>query len=106
MKPFIDSLPDFPNFAPGEVWLAGAGPGDPGLLTLHALHALKTADDVVNDALVDLRILKLAVNQAKLIFAGKRGGSASHEQADMNELVIERGRMDLRFLRLQGHATY
>src|SRR5438874_259102 len=102
MKPLIDSLPDFPDFAPGEVWLAGAGPGDPGLLTLHALHALKTADDVVHDALVDPRILKLAGNQAKLIFAGKRGGRPSSEQADINELLIERSRIGRRVLRLKG----
>src|SRR5437868_14263077 len=102
MKPFIDSLPDFPNFAPGEVWLAGASPGDPGLLTLHALHALKAADDVVHDALVDPRILKIAGNQAKLIFAGKRGGRPSSEQADINELLIERSRIGRRVLRLKG----
>ena len=59
-------LPEFPDFPPGEVWLAGAGPGDPGLLTLHALHALRTADDIVHDALVDPRILGLAGQQARL----------------------------------------
>ncbi len=102
MKPLVDTLPDFPDFAPGEVWLAGAGPGDPGLLTLHALHALTTADDVVHDALVDPRILKLAGNQAKLIFAGKRGGRPSSQQADINELLIGRARMGRRVLRLKG----
>ena len=102
MKLLTDSLPDFPEFAPGEVWLAGAGPGDPGLLTLHALHALRTADDVVYDALVDPRILKLAGSQAELIFAGKRGGRPSSQQADINELLIERARMARRVLRLKG----
>ncbi len=98
----VDNLPDFPDFPPGEVWLAGAGPGDPGLLTLHALHALRTADDIVHDALVDPRILELAGNQAKLIFAGKRGGKPSAQQGDINELLIERARMQRRVLRLKG----
>ncbi|WP_213741456.1 uroporphyrinogen-III C-methyltransferase [Bradyrhizobium sp. dw_411] len=95
-------LPDFPDFPPGEVWLAGAGPGDPGLLTLYALHALQTADDIVHDALVDPRILELAGPQAKLFFAGKRGGKPSAQQADINDLLIERARMQRRVLRLKG----
>jgi uroporphyrin-III C-methyltransferase len=95
-------LPEFPDFPPGEVWLAGAGPGDPGLLTLHALHALQTADDIVHDALVDPRILELAGAQSKLFFAGKRGGKPSAQQADINELLIERARMQRRVLRLKG----
>jgi uroporphyrin-III C-methyltransferase len=102
MKLHIDNLPDFPEFAAGEVWLAGAGPGDPGLLTLHALHALRAADDIVYDALVGPAILKLAGNQAELIFAGKRGGRPSAQQADINELLIERARMGRRVLRLKG----
>jgi uroporphyrin-III C-methyltransferase len=95
-------LPDFPDFPPGEVWLAGAGPGDPGLLTLHALHALRTADDIVHDALVDPRILELAGKRARLIFAGKRGGKPSAQQGDINDLLIERARMQRRVLRLKG----
>jgi uroporphyrin-III C-methyltransferase len=102
MNPLSDSLPPLPDFPPGEVWLAGAGPGDPGLLTLYALHALRTADDIVHDALVDPRILELAGKQAKLIFAGKRGGRPSSEQGDINDLLIERARMGRRVLRLKG----
>jgi len=101
-KLLVDNLPDFPDFPPGEVWLAGAGPGDPGLLTLHTLHALRVAEDIVYDALVDPRILKLAGNQAKLIFSGKRGGRPSSQQGDINELLIERARMQRRVLRLKG----
>src|SRR5271170_8458018 len=102
MEARLPEFLDFPEFPPGEVWLAGAGPGDPGLLTLHALHALRTADDIVHDALVDPRILELAGNQAKLIFAGKRGGKPSAQQGDINELLIERARMQRRVLRLKG----
>ena len=72
----IDSaLLGLPDFAPGHVWLVGAGPGDPGLLSVLALHALGHADTVVYDALVDPRILRLARVGAVLDFAGKRGGA-------------------------------
>ncbi len=64
----------YPVFAPGEVWLVGAGPGDPGLLTLDALAGLLQADVVVHDALVDARVLALARSGAQILFAGKRGG--------------------------------
>ena len=68
---------DWPTFQPGWVWMAGGGPGDPGLLTLHALNALKQADVIVHDALVDPALLCWARDDAKIEFAGKRGGKPS-----------------------------
>jgi uroporphyrin-III C-methyltransferase len=91
-----------PVFAPGHVWLAGAGPGDPGLLTLDALAGLTQADVVVHDALVDERVLALAGSQARLEFAGKRGGKPSATQADISQRLIELARADHRVLRLKG----
>ena len=71
----IDSVTlGLPDFEPGHVWLVGAGPGDPGLLSALALHALGRADTVVYDALVDPRILRLARAGTALDYAGKRGG--------------------------------
>jgi uroporphyrin-III C-methyltransferase len=91
-----------PVFAPGHVWLAGAGPGDPGLLTLDALAGLAQADVVVHDALVDQRVLALAGPQARLEFAGKRGGKPSPLQADVSERLIALARAGHRVLRLKG----
>ena len=91
-----------PVFAPGHVWLAGAGPGDPGLLTLDALAGLAQADVVVHDALVDRRVLALAGVQARLEFAGKRGGKPSALQADISERLIALACTGNRVLRLKG----
>jgi uroporphyrin-III C-methyltransferase len=91
-----------PVFAPGHVWLAGAGPGDPGLLTLDALAGLAQADVVVHDALVDERVLALAGAGARLEFAGKRGGKPSAVQADISERLVALARQGLRVLRLKG----
>jgi len=91
-----------PVFAPGHVWLAGAGPGDPGLLTLDALAGLSQADVVVHDALVGQRVLALAGPQARLEFAGKRGGKPSALQADISERLIALARAGNRVLRLKG----
>lgn len=97
-----DNFPALPDFPPGEVWLAGAGPGDPALLTVLALQALALADDVVHDALVDPRVLKLVRPGAELVAAGKRGGRPSPHQRDINEVLIERARKGRRVLRLKG----
>jgi uroporphyrin-III C-methyltransferase len=91
-----------PVLAPGHVWLAGAGPGDPGLLTLDALAGLAQADVVVHDALVDKRVLALAGPQARLEFAGKRGGKPSATQADISQRLVEFARAGRRVLRLKG----
>jgi uroporphyrin-III C-methyltransferase len=98
----FDGFPPMPDFPPGEVWLAGAGPGDPRLLTLLALHAVAAADDIVHDALVDARVLALRRAGAELIAAGKRGGRPSPQQRDINEVLIERARAGRRVLRLKG----
>jgi uroporphyrin-III C-methyltransferase len=92
----------FPDFAPGSVWLVGAGPGDPGLLTLLALHALKHADHVVHDALVDSRIVALARPGATVEPMGKRGGTASPKQTDINHRLVELAGEGKRVLRLKG----
>lgn len=91
-----------PVLAAGEVWLAGAGPGDPGLLTLDALAGLAQASVVVHDALVDNRILSFAGPAARLEFAGKRGGKPSAVQADITQRLIALARAGERVLRLKG----
>lgn len=93
---------NFPVLQPGHVWLAGAGPGDPGLLTLDALAGLAQADVIVHDALVDQRILALANPQAELEYAGKRGGRPSAQQADISRRLVELARGKHRVLRLKG----
>ena len=95
------NLKDVP-FEPGTVWLVGAGPGDPGLLTLHALDALKRADVIVYDALVSEAVMALAAPNARREFAGKRGGRPSHSQSDITLRLIELARQNLRVLRLKG----
>ncbi len=97
------SLPggDWPVLEPGWVWLCGAGPGDPGLLTLHALNALGQADKVVYDALVDEAILGWAP-RAELIYAGKRGGRPSASQRDISLRLVELAQAGHRVLRLKG----
>ena len=91
-----------PAFEPGWVWLAGSGPGDPGLLTLHALHGLRQADIVVHDALVGARILRMVRPGARVEFAGKRGGKPSPRQADISLRLIQLAKDGERVLRLKG----
>src|ERR1700704_2832066 len=93
---------ELPDFLPGSVWLVGAGPGDPGLLSALALHALAHADLVVYDALVDPRILRLAQPGAALEDAGKRGGRPSPSQPDISARLIRLALAGNRVLRLKG----
>jgi uroporphyrin-III C-methyltransferase len=87
---------------PGWVWLAGAGPGDPGLLTLHALNALRQADVIVYDALVAPAILDWANPNAEMVFAGKRGGKPSAKQRDISLQLVDFAQENKRVLRLKG----
>ncbi len=99
----MDKLPfTLPDLEPGWVWLVGAGPGDPGLLTLLALRALQQADIVVYDALVDSRILELARTDAVREYAGKRGGKPSPTQPDISARLVRHARAGKRVLRHKG----
>ncbi|MFM2281456.1 MAG: porphyrin biosynthesis protein cobA [Pseudomonadota bacterium] len=95
-------LSSLPELEPGHVWLAGAGPGDPGLLTLLAVRGLMQADVVVHDALVDESCLKLAGTGTVFEFAGKRGGKPSPKQRDISLRLVELARAGKRVLRLKG----
>ena len=97
-----DARLDLPEFEAGSVWLAGAGPGEPGLLSVLALHALGHADSVVYDALVDRRILDLARPDALRDYAGKRGGRPSSSQPDISARLVRLAREGRRVLRLKG----
>lgn len=93
---------NLPELLPGTVWLVGAGPGDSGLLTLHAVNALRQADVVVHDALVDPGCLAMARTGAVMEFAGKRGGKPSPKQRDISLRLVELARQGKRVLRLKG----
>jgi uroporphyrin-III C-methyltransferase len=91
-----------PVFAPGEVWLVGAGPGDPGLLTLDALAAILQADVILYDALVNSDLLDRAREDAEKVFVGKRGGQPSTSQETINELLVKSAARGKRVLRLKS----
>ncbi|HWU64613.1 MAG TPA: uroporphyrinogen-III C-methyltransferase [Ensifer sp.] len=91
-----------PQIEKGSVWLAGAGPGDPGLLTLLVAKALGEADVIVYDALVNDECLKLARPDAVLEYAGKRGGKPSVKQRDISLRLVDLAREGKRVLRLKG----
>ncbi|MEP3197506.1 MAG: uroporphyrinogen-III C-methyltransferase [Lentilitoribacter sp.] len=91
-----------PKMKAGEVWLVGAGPGDPGLLTLHAINALSQADVIVHDALVNKDCLSLARSGATLEYAGKRGGKPSAKQRDISLRLVELSKQGKKVLRLKG----
>ncbi|MBL0373148.1 uroporphyrinogen-III C-methyltransferase [Rhizobium sp. KVB221] len=97
-----DIFSDLPDLEPGTVWLTGAGPGDPGLLTLLALKGLRQADVIVYDALVDETCLKRARPGVVLEYAGKRGGKPSSRQRDISLRLVELARAGKRVLRLKG----
>jgi len=86
----------------GFVSLVGAGPGDPGLLTLRGMESLRQAQVVVYDHLINERLLEYAPSQAELVYAGKRGGQHTLEQEEISALLIDRAKKGKRVVRLKG----
>ena len=93
---------EMPQLEPGWVWLTGAGPGDPGLLTLHALNGIRQADVIVHDALVSDETLAQSGLDCEIVYAGKRGGKPSPKQPDISARLIQLARDGKKVLRLKG----
>ena len=86
----------------GKVYLVGAGPGDPELLTLKALRLLRSADVVLHDDLVAPEILKLIPSTAQIHNVGKRCGKKKILQGEINDLMVALAASGLRVVRLKG----
>jgi uroporphyrinogen III methyltransferase/synthase len=86
----------------GKVYLVGAGPGDPGLLTLKARDLIAEADCIVYDYLVNPKILEHASSRAELIYVGKRGLESSWTQIEINRLLVETAAKHAVVVRLKG----
>ena len=88
--------------SPGKVYLVGAGPGDPDLLTLKAVKALACADVVLTDDLVSAEVLAHARRNARIVHVGKRGGCRSTPQEFIERLMVAEARAGRNVVRLKG----
>ncbi|MGN0405113.1 MAG: uroporphyrinogen-III C-methyltransferase [Bariatricus sp.] len=86
----------------GKVWLAGAGPGDAGLLTIKTRKIMEEADTIVYDALVSTEILSLIPHEKEMIDVGKRQGNHPVPQKEINQILLENAMMGKKVLRLKG----
>lgn len=86
----------------GVIYLVGAGPGDPGLMTVRGLELLRRAEVVVFDSLVGEELLREAPASAEMLDVGKRGGRHKAEQSEINALLLERAMQGRMVVRLKG----
>jgi uroporphyrinogen III methyltransferase/synthase len=87
---------------PGMIYLVGAGPGDPGLITLKGMECLQRAQVVIYDYLASEQLLAHAPDDAELIYAGKIGGRHNQDQEEINRLLVKKGREGKIVVRLKG----
>ena len=85
-----------------KLTVVGAGPGDPDLITLKAIKAIKTADVILYDALINIDLLKYTTPNSEKIFVGKRKGCYRYQQEQINELIVSRAKSDGHVVRLKG----
>lgn len=90
------------DFAPGTVWLVGAGPGDPELLTMKAVRLIERADIVFHDALVGDGVLALIPAGTETVSVGKRSGRHSKDQRTIDAMLVEAAAAGKRVVRLKG----
>lgn len=90
------------DFAPGTVWLVGAGPGDPELLTLKAVRLIERADIIFYDSLVGDDVLALISARTERISVGKRSGRHSKDQRTIDAMLVEAAAAAKRVVRLKG----
>ncbi|MBS0544056.1 MAG: uroporphyrinogen-III C-methyltransferase [Proteobacteria bacterium] len=86
----------------GKVWLVGAGPGDPDLLTVKAARLIASAEAVVFDHLVGAAILDLIPSTARRVYAGKEAGNHALPQGEINQVLVDLAREGLKVVRLKG----
>src|SRR5206468_11208656 len=96
------ALPSREESMSGRVYLIGAGPGDPDLITIKGLHCLEIADCVIYDYLVNTDLLKYAPRSAEFIHVGKKAGEAHISQEQINALIVEKAKSGMTVARLKG----
>ena len=96
------SAANHPELSKGICYLAGAGPGDLGLVTLRVKELLETAEVIVFDYLCNQEMLKWAAKGAEVIYAGKKAGQHTLKQDEINALLVEKTQAGKRVLRLKG----
>ncbi len=93
---------NFTSCQTGKVYLVGAGPGDPGLITVRGARLIAEADVIIYDFLASPVLLKMAMPEAEMIYVGKKGGDHTLTQDKINELIVEKAKTGAKVVRLKG----